>query len=366
MSLRYSLILSVGPMRIRPSSSTMRKSLKRAALHTLRKLGGSSVLAGSRWRSERLAILCYHGISLDDEHEWDPNFFMDPKRFEGRLQLLRDGGYNVLPLAEALHRLYARTLPPKSVAITIDDGGYDFYRQAFPLLREYGMPATVYLTTFYCFCSRPIFPIFLHYLLWKARNTFQGSNLLGLNCPVDLHRKAGRQKIIDAIVADASERKMLLAARHDLGGKLAAELGLDFQQILSSRILQLMKPDEVSDLSKQGLDIQLHTHRHRTPRDRDLFVREIADNRKIIWEITGVDPVHFCYPSGVYDQIFLPWLAQERVVSATTCESDLAAPSSHSLLLPRIVDTCNLSEMEFQGAIDGVTAAVRSGILRRS
>jgi peptidoglycan/xylan/chitin deacetylase (PgdA/CDA1 family) len=255
-------------------------------------------------------------------------------------------------------------LPPKSVTITFDDGGYDFHRRAFPLLQKYGLPATVYLTTFYCRCPRPVLPIFFNYLLWKARNTFRGNSVLGLGCPVNLHQKTGRQVIIDAIVKYAQERKMPLMDRQELAGKLASELGLDFQEILSKRILQLMTPQEVAGLSAQGLDVQLHTHRHRTPMDRDLFIREITDNRTIIQEITGVYPSHFCYPSGVYHQAFLPWLEQEGVVSATTCESGLATRSSSPLLLPRIVDTSNLSELELQGALDGVTTGVKASWLR--
>jgi peptidoglycan/xylan/chitin deacetylase (PgdA/CDA1 family) len=66
---------------------------------------------------------------------------------EQRLGILRAGDYNVL-LGEALQRLFAKELPPRSVSITFDNGTYDFYKQAYPILKRYGFPVTVYQTTF--------------------------------------------------------------------------------------------------------------------------------------------------------------------------------------------------------------------------
>jgi peptidoglycan/xylan/chitin deacetylase (PgdA/CDA1 family) len=117
-------------------------------------------------------------------------------------------------------------------------------------------------------------------------------------------------------------------------------------------------PEEVKSLSAAGVDIQLHTHRHRTPLDRELFLREIEDNRKSIAEMTGTGASHFCYPSGVYDREFLPWLEETNVLSATTCELGFATKGSHKLLLPRLLDTSGLAPIEFEGWLTGIASVL--------
>ena len=53
-----------------------------------------------------------------------------------RLQQLKDSRCTVLPLDEAITRLYGGDLPDRAVAITFDDGTADFYSQAFPLSKS--------------------------------------------------------------------------------------------------------------------------------------------------------------------------------------------------------------------------------------
>ena len=94
--------------------------------------GALRALLQSEWRRRKLLILCYHGVSLADEHEWDSSLFLSETGFVSRLELLASLGANVLPLGESLERLRAGTLPPRAVALTFDDGFFDFQQRAWP------------------------------------------------------------------------------------------------------------------------------------------------------------------------------------------------------------------------------------------
>jgi peptidoglycan/xylan/chitin deacetylase (PgdA/CDA1 family) len=332
----------------------MLRILKRASFWALRTSGVSAVIARSSWRQKRLLILCYHLVSVKDEHEWRPTLYMTRETLSQRFQLIKDSGTIVLPLGEALQRLYAGNLPAKSLAITFDDGGYDFYHSAYPVLQEFGFSATVYQTTYYSDLKKPVFNLACSYMLWQRRTmVLPELPRIGIMRPVDLSSQSSRQGVVSALISEAKTKGLGGAAKDEVAHQLASALGIDYEQFCQSRIVQLMTPAEIAELSAQGVDFQLHTHRHRTPNDETLFRKEIRDNRKRLQEITGHVATHFCYPSGVYRMEFLPWLKAENVVSATTCEASPASQASDALLLPRLVDTHSKSAVEFETWLDG-------------
>jgi peptidoglycan/xylan/chitin deacetylase (PgdA/CDA1 family) len=158
---------------------------------------------------------------------------------------------------------------------------------------------------------------------------------------------------VDLLMAWTRSRNLDTPAKDGVARAIASRLGLDYDAILRSRILQILSPDEVASASRAGAAIELHTHRHRTPRDRDLFLREIRDNRTRILEYTGREPRHFCYPSGDYAGMFLPWLRECGVESATTCERGLANSGSDPLLLPRLLDQDDIGDLAFESCLAG-------------
>jgi len=241
------------------------------------------------------------------------------------------------------------------VAITFDDGTYDFYRQARPLLSRFGYPATVYLTTYYTSFELPVFRLICSYMLWKRRGTVLESGAeIGLNGPLDLRTESARQGIVLRLVEMTARENLSGREQDTVAARLAHFLQIDFDEIKSKRILQLMNPREVNEIAQSGIDVQLHTHRHRTPEDESLFRREIQENRTRIQEMISKDAVHFCYPSGVYRPSFLRWLSQERVISATTCDAGLASQQSDGLLLPRFIDNQVRTPIDFESWITGV------------
>jgi peptidoglycan/xylan/chitin deacetylase (PgdA/CDA1 family) len=91
--------------------------------------------------SAALTILTFH--ALDDARTV---ISFPPALFERLVGALRAGGYRVMPLADAAAALHGRgTLPARPLAITFDDGYRSVYQAAFPILRAYALPATVFL-----------------------------------------------------------------------------------------------------------------------------------------------------------------------------------------------------------------------------
>jgi peptidoglycan/xylan/chitin deacetylase (PgdA/CDA1 family) len=331
------------------------RAAKSALLTAAHRARVFEVVRDSRWRQQRLLILAYHGVSLEDEHQWNPGLYMSPEKFESRLDVLQRGGYSVLPLGEALAALDESRLPPRSVALTFDDGYYDFYVKVFPSLHARGLPATVYLTTYYSEYNRPIFRLVCSYMLWKARHSgpVNVRSLTGDDRSLPLATADERESVVKA-VARAAEREHLSARqKDDVAAQLAALIGVDYGELRAKRILHLMNADEVAELATKSVDFQLHTHRHSNPRDAESLRREIRDNRERIERLTSQPALHFCYPSGRYDDALLPWLQNERVASATTCDPGLVTPHSAKLLLPRFVDTQTVSTVKFEGWVSG-------------
>lgn len=89
-------------------------------------------------------VVMYHHIDKLDEHNVAT---IPPERFEKHLQYLREHNFDVLTLDELVDAIKSQTaLSRKTVALTFDDGYLDNFTNAFPLLKKYNVPATMYIT----------------------------------------------------------------------------------------------------------------------------------------------------------------------------------------------------------------------------
>ena len=315
--------------------------------------GISRLIGRSAWRRQRLLILCYHGVSDGDLHQWNPSLFMDAEVFKARMNLLRQAKCNVLGLTEALDRLADGTLPPRSVVLTFDDGFADFYSVARPILRDLGFPATLYLTTYYLVHNLPVFDPALGYLLWRGRE--QRLALPEVFPQPVLLDTAGRQRASRILHTYALKKELTALQKDGLLEDVAKRVGVDYDALRRSRVLSLINPDEARSLSAEGFDLQLHTHRHRTATQRDVFSREIVDNRDCITAMGLPAPEHFGYPSGVFGTSS-SWLRELGIKSAVTCDAGFAARTSNLHYLPRVADCSPFTAVEFLSWIYGTAA----------
>lgn len=338
----------------------MLRTLKLQVLQAVGATGLNRTLASTEWRRNRLLILCYHAISQENEHEWNPELFMSAQMFERRLEMLKLGACNVVPLSEALEKLGKGSLSPRSVVLTFDDGMVNFRTRALPLLRKYGYPATVYLRTDYCYHQSPIFYLACPYMLWKRRHEVVAANpRLGWLEAQDLRTQQGLSHAWSTIRLIDCERRLSYEERDVVIAELARHVGIDYSAFLDRRIMHIMSPEEVSEIAREGVDVQLHTHRHEKvskigPQGK--LPTAIEENRTRIAQLTGRNPVHFCYPSGDYSLEALPVLRQLSIASATTCVPGLAGKKSDPLLLPRYVDTSFQTDIEFESWLSGASS----------
>jgi peptidoglycan/xylan/chitin deacetylase (PgdA/CDA1 family) len=92
---------------------------------------------------QTIPVLCYHRFGSRAS-----KLTVTPAAFTAQMDYLARNGYHVLGLKDLGAFLAGREpLPKKSVIITIDDGYRATYEVAYPILRKFGFPATVFLYT---------------------------------------------------------------------------------------------------------------------------------------------------------------------------------------------------------------------------
>ena len=94
---------------------------------------------------KRIPILMYHSIS-DKKEKSHPYYHVNtsPAIFDAHMHYLHENNYSVINL-QNLEKSFDTRDSSKFVVITFDDGFYDFFTNAFPILKKYNFSATVFL-----------------------------------------------------------------------------------------------------------------------------------------------------------------------------------------------------------------------------
>jgi len=239
----------------------------------------------------RLSILIYHRVLPRP----DPLFFEEPDaaRFEAEMRWVRDW-FNVLPLGQAVARLYEGSLPARAAAITFDDGYADNEEVAAPILQRLGLSATFFISTGYWDGS----------CMWNDRlieaiRTSTRSELdlraSGLGCYPIGNLEARRAAIV---TMRRDIRHLPQARREELTQAIVAASGSNEPPAL------MMPPQQVRKLRARGMDIGAHTMTHPilTRLDAATARQEIASSKQQLEELLGETIDLFAYPNGVPQQ----------------------------------------------------------------
>ena len=95
-------------------------------------------------------IIMYHSVSPESTTpaNYGGKLNVTTRTFERQMKFLSDHDYNVISLTEFINRMKAnKRIPRKTLVITFDDGLKNNFTNAYPILKKYNFPATMFITT---------------------------------------------------------------------------------------------------------------------------------------------------------------------------------------------------------------------------
>ena len=265
--------------------------MKNLAYTIGKKAGGIKVLKYLARNHPR--ILMYHRIKSSVQGD---GIHVDT--FRRQMNMLRDG-FNVISLNDLLQlSMIKQPIPKHAVVITFDDGYADFYDNAFPVLQEFSLPATLFVTTGFVDNQTWLWPDKIKFLLSETK-------LSEISVP-EINRvfrlKVDENKAWHAIadfcltIPDKAKKQLILS--------LAEKLGVDIP-VCAPNQFRSLNWGQIKEMSSQGLDVGSHSVSHPVMTKLELtdLRNELILSKEAI-ELHINKPVEgFCYPNGLSEDI---------------------------------------------------------------
>lgn len=299
--------------------------------------GAKGLATGWRWlRSRRRGgalILLYHRVSPDaGDPRRDPwGLAIQPETFASHLDWLVTHA-RVLPLAELDARRRAGALPPRSVAITFDDGYRDNLLRALPALAERQLPATFFLVA-----GQPGEPFWWDRLAAAVLAPGRlapalASRAVGAETADD---PRSRRRLLDRLHGSLRDDSV---GRRRLFDALAVE-GAGMENWGERRCLD---SDEIVRLAAaDGMEIGAHGLDHEALAELDEAAQrhQVVGSRHALERLVGGPVSSFSYPYGTpldWNPCSLRLVREAGYDRAVTNVLDLATHHSPAHALPRL------------------------------
>ena len=261
-----------------------------------------------------VAILMYHGVCDQAALPPEINFHLPREEFEQQMRTLKSR-YRVIPLEDVVTCLQEGKPLEKAVVITFDDGYRNNALYAARILKELGLPYTVYVSTSYVE-SRTWIPLNRVYWLWSE----------------------GR-------LSSEQMREARKRIRGNPSGVEIPELSEIAEPSAVSRAAEesfgMMTWEEMQGMANEGAEFGSHTHTHcNMAIESDERQREELNTSKRLLERYIAAPVRsFAYPYGRNAQVSAA--ARENIIQAgyncaLSAEHGLITDDSDRFSLPRL------------------------------
>lgn len=258
-------------------------------------------------------VLTYHRVDEPAARPWlDPNLISaTPEVFDQQMRYLSTH-YQFVTVADVLAALETGNsddLPARAVVVTFDDAYFDFEEHAWPILKRYGIPVTLFVPTAYP--DQPERTFWWDDLYNGIQNTSREDNLNTPLGPLSLSNPSRKQtyKQLKTYIKTLkhAEAKLLIK-------QLCDELGV---QPTRNSILGW---DALRRLANEGVTLGAHTRTHplmdRIPPE-EAKAEAVGSSYDLEREIGATLPI-FAYPSGQFNDAAVNVLKNEGFKLAFT------------------------------------------------
>ena len=238
-------------------------------------------------------ILIYHRVLP----EFDP-FAIDVtphKRFEKQIKYLSTR-FNIVSLDEMMQNVYQGEIKPDQLCITFDDGYFDNFKYAFPVLKRYNIPATIFLTTDFISNNRYLwFDKAIQFIKYCSKEKINLKEFLG----PELHMADFKQKSV-------SMYQLLEWLKTKTPVKRDEILNFLYKKYIMSNIKfdrLMLNWEEIREMKKSGIEFGSHTKSHPilSKISVEQIKNELIGSKNMIEEKLDQEIHSFAYPNGKVD-----------------------------------------------------------------
>lgn len=279
----------------------------------------------------KVAVLTYHRICNKND-DWSLNP-LTVKSFKEHLKFLTDS-YNIISLDDLMDLVIKREpIHEKTAVLTFDDGYKDNYTNAYPLLKKYDIPATIYLTSKLIGSGELVWADKVGYIIYHSSVNHVKINKLGEYSLGSKFEKYQTFSLIKRKLVNLTELE-----KSTFIDKLASFCQVEIPSDVGCELM--LSWDEVKEMDENNINFGAHTINHPVlPELNPKEARwEILESKKVLEENLQKSVNHFSYPYGTFNQDVVNIVKDLKFKSAVTLDQNLVNTKKD--------DLCTLSRMD--------------------
>jgi peptidoglycan/xylan/chitin deacetylase (PgdA/CDA1 family) len=310
------------------TGKVLRRAVKAAAAGVMHYSGLRKAMAAYRRAQSggrRILIVSYHRVVSDFTGELQrsiPGLLISQETFRRHLEEAHAAGFELASIGDAVDVMAGRRIAKKDLCVvTFDDGYRDVYRYAYPVLKQMGVPAIIYLPTAFIGTDRRFNHDRLFHLLRRVQERHYRPLYDALPAPS-----------LELLGPILSGQKTVSAALDDFIGEHPTRVLTDIIDALERQLGggpdlvpeqgDVMNWDEVRRMARDGFEFGAHTLGHTvlTLEPTEVVEREILESKRTIEREVGITVRDFAYCNGWYSDEIIRVLSSNGFRSGVTTE----------------------------------------------